>query len=180
MKLIKTSIEDLVIIEPDVFSDERGYFYESFQKIKFQELRIRTDFVQDNESKSSRGVLRGLHFQNPPYAQGKLIRVVKGRVLDVAVDIRKKSPTFGKWESVELSSDNKLMIWVPEGFAHGFLVLEDDTIFHYKCTNYYDKTSEGAILWNDPDLQIDWKYDNPILSDKDASAPGFKDMISLF
>ena len=180
MKLINTSIQDLIIIQPDVFSDERGYFYESFQKKQFQEIGIKADFVQDNESKSSRGVLRGLHFQNPPFAQGKLIRVVKGKVLDVAVDIRKQSPTYGKWESVELSSDNKLMIWVPEGFAHGFLVLEDNTIFQYKCTNYYNKASEGSVLWNDPDLQIDWNFDNPILSEKDANAPLFKDLISLF
>lgn len=180
MRIIKTSIEDLVIIQPDVLSDERGYFYESFQKKRFAEIGITADFVQDNESKSSRGVLRGLHFQNPPFAQGKLIRVVHGKVLDVAVDIRKDSPTFGKWESIELSAENKLLIWIPEGFAHGFLALEDDTIFQYKCTNYYNKSAEGSLRWNDPDLNIDWHLENPILSEKDSRAPLLRDLISTF
>jgi len=135
MKLIKTQIEDLVLIQPDVFPDPRGYFFESYQKEKFRVLGIDGHFVQDNESMSGNGVLRGLHFQKPPFAQGKLVRVVRGSVLDVAVDLRKNSRTYGKWESSVLSADNKLMMWIPEGFAHGFLVLEDHTSFQYKCTN---------------------------------------------
>ena len=174
MEIIKTSIEGLLIIKPDVFKDERGYFFESYNKERFTKEGLTMNFVQDNESKSSKGVLRGLHFQKPPYAQGKLVRVVKGSVMDVAVDLRKDSPTYGKWESVVLSEDNKLQFWIPEGFAHGFVTLEDDTIFNYKCTNVYNKESEGSLLWNDPDINIDWNIENPILSEKDKVSPLFK------
>lgn len=180
MKLITTSINGLVLIQPDVFPDARGYFFESFQKAKFLALGIDADFVQDNESMSGKGVLRGLHFQKPPYAQGKLVRVVRGSVLDVAVDLRKASKTYGKWESSVLSADNKLMMWIPEGFAHGFLTLEDDTIFQYKCTNNYNKESECGIIWNDPDLKIEWGTDNPIVSEKDLKGIIFRELKSPF
>jgi dTDP-4-dehydrorhamnose 3,5-epimerase len=180
MKLITTNIKDLVLIQPDVFPDPRGYFFESFQKEKFLALGIHAEFVQDNESMSGKGVLRGLHFQKPPFAQGKLVRVVSGSVLDVAVDLRKASKTYGKWASSVLSAENKLMMWVPEGFAHGFVVLEDNTIFQYKCTNYYNKDSESGIIWNDPDLKIDWGIKNPMVSEKDLMGGLFRDLISPF
>ena len=180
MEIIKTSIEGLLIIKPDVFRDERGYFFESYNKERFAKEGLTMNFVQDNESKSSKGVLRGLHFQKPPFAQGKLVRVVKGAVMDVAVDLRKDSPTYGKWESVILSEENKLQFWIPEGFAHGFVTLENDTIFNYKCTNIYNKESEGSLLWNDPDINIDWKIDDPILSEKDKISPFFKDFETPF
>jgi dTDP-4-dehydrorhamnose 3,5-epimerase len=170
----------LVLIEPAVFRDDRGYFFESYQKEKFRNLGIDVDFVQDNESMSHGNVLRGLHFQKPSYAQGKLVRVVRGSVLDVAVDLRKASKTYGKWESSVLSADNKLMMWIPEGFAHGFLILEDDTIFQYKCTNNYNKESECGIIWNDPDLQIIWGVDNPLVSEKDLQGILFRDLKSPF
>ena len=175
MEIVKTSIEGLLIIKPDVFKDERGYFFESYNKERFTKEGLVMNFVQDNESKSSKGVLRGLHFQKPPFAQGKLVRVVKGSVMDVAVDLRKNSPTYGKWESRILSEDNKEMFWIPEGFAHGFITLEDDTIFTYKCTNIYNKDSEGSLRWNDPDINIEWDIKEPILSEKDKTAPLFKD-----
>ncbi len=177
MEVIKTNISDLYIVKPKVFEDHRGYFFESYNKQLFLRNGIDQNFVQDNESKSSKGVLRGLHFQKPPFAQGKLVRVMRGSVLDVAVDIRKGSPTYGQWASVELTQDNKWMYWVPPGFAHGFVTLEDNTVFFYKCTNVYNKESEGSILWNDPDLNIDWKVDDPILSDKDKTSPLFKDLV---
>ncbi|HPE56315.1 MAG TPA: dTDP-4-dehydrorhamnose 3,5-epimerase [Bacteroidales bacterium] len=180
MKLIKTEIEGLLIIEPTVFADQRGYFFESFRLDKLQEFGVQEKFVQDNESKSQKNVLRGLHFQRYPFAQGKLVKVVKGGVLDVAVDIRKDSPTYGKWFSHELNENNKTMLWIPPGFAHGFLTLRDDTIFQYKCTNYYDKASEGSIRWNDPDINILWNVENPIVSEKDQQAPFLKDFISPF
>jgi dTDP-4-dehydrorhamnose 3,5-epimerase len=180
MNLKRTQIEGLYLVEPLVFKDDRGYFFESFQKERFRALGIDTDFVQDNESMSGKGVLRGLHFQKPPFAQGKLVRVVRGSVLDVAVDLRKKSKTYGKWESSTLSADNKLMMLVPEGFAHGFLVLEDDTIFQYKCSNYYNKESECGIIWNDPDLNIEWGIENPVVSEKDLQGGWFRDLISPF
>ncbi|MBE0647328.1 MAG: dTDP-4-dehydrorhamnose 3,5-epimerase [Bacteroidales bacterium] len=180
MEIIKTPLEGLLIIKPDVFEDERGYFFESFNQAKFLSHGIDVTFVQDNESKSKRGVLRGLHFQNPPFAQGKLVRVMRGSVLDVAVDIRKESPTYGKWSSIVLSGQNKWMYWVPAGFAHGFLTLEDDTIFFYKCTNIYNKESEGAIRWNDPDLNVDWGISDPVISPKDEVAPLFADFRSNF
>jgi dTDP-4-dehydrorhamnose 3,5-epimerase len=180
MEIIKTKIPNLLIIKPTVFEDNRGYFFESYSNDKFLKAGIDVSFVQDNESKSQKGVLRGLHFQNPPYAQGKLVRVMRGSVLDVAVDIRKGSPTYGQWESIVLSGENKMMYWVPTGMAHGFLTLEDDTIFFYKCTNTYNKESEGSICWDDPDLNIDWKVKNPILSEKDKIAPLFRDFKSNF
>lgn len=171
MEIVALEIPDVLVIKPDVFADERGYFFESFQKEKFDTFGINKTFLQDNESKSQKGVLRGLHYQMPPFAQGKLVRVIKGSVLDVAVDIRKLSPTFGKWVSVVLSEDNKWMCWIPEGFAHGFISLEDETIFSYKCTNIYHKPSERSILWNDSSLNISWGTESPILSLKDAEAP---------
>jgi dTDP-4-dehydrorhamnose 3,5-epimerase len=180
LNLIRTSIQDLVLIQPDVFPDQRGYFYESFQKEKFLKLGIDAEFVQDNESMSQKNVLRGLHFQLPPFAQGKLVRVVKGAVLDVAVDLRKSSTTYGKWVSVTLDAENKLMAWIPVGFAHGFLTLENDTIFQYKCTNYYNKASEAGIIWNDPTLGIDWGTKEPLVSEKDLRGLLFNNFKSPF
>ena len=169
MNIITTEIEGLLILEPKVFGDERGYFFESFSQREFEEKVCKTTFVQDNESKSGYGVLRGLHFQKPPFAQAKLVRVVRGKVLDVAVDIREDSPTFGKHVSVELSEENKRQLFIPRGFAHGFVVLSQETIFQYKCDNYYAPDHEGGILWNDPALGIDWKIaaEEVILSEKD-------------
>lgn len=181
MEIITTKIPDLLVIKPNVFRDDRGYFFESYNKEFFLSQGIDQNFVQDNESKSNKGVLRGLHFQRPPFAQGKLVRVIKGAVKDVAVDLRKSSPTYGQWESIELSEENKMMYWVPPGFAHGFITLKDNTIFSYKCTNVYNKASEGSIVWNDPDLNIDWgKEIQPQLSEKDRIGPAFKDFISPF
>jgi dTDP-4-dehydrorhamnose 3,5-epimerase len=181
MEIIKTKIPDLVIIKPSVFQDARGYFFESYSKGKFMAQGIDQNFVQDNESKSMKGVLRGLHFQKPPYTQGKLVRVMKGAVLDVAVDLRKNSPAYGQWASIELTEDNKFMYWVPPGFAHGFVTLEDNTVFFYKCTNVYNKESEGSLRWNDPTLNINWgNSSTPILSDKDKIAPLFEGFESPF
>lgn len=180
MEILETGISDLLIVKPLVFEDHRGYFFESYNKEKFLQQGIDQNFVQDNESKSMKNVLRGLHFQAPPFAQGKLVRVMKGAVLDVAVDIRKNSPTYGKWASIVLSESNKWMYWVPPGFAHGFVTLEDHTVFFYKCTNVYNKVSEGSIRWNDPDLAIDWGLVEPVLSDKDREAPLFRDFVSPF
>lgn len=180
MEIIKTPIADLLIIQPQVFRDDRGYFFESFNHQRFIDAGLDLHFVQDNESKSQKGVLRGLHFQNPPYAQGKLVRVIKGSVMDVAVDIRSKSETYGQYFALELNEVNKTMLWIPPGFAHGFVTLEDDTIFSYKCTNMYNKASEGSVLWNDPDLNIDWNIENPNLSEKDKVSPFFKDFVSNF
>ncbi len=175
MEILSTEIPDLLVIKPNVFTDDRGYFFESYNKVKLADAGIDVNFVQDNESRSMKGVLRGLHFQHAPYAQGKLVRVISGAVLDVAVDIRKDSPTFGKWASILLSGENKLMYWIPEGFAHGFLTLQDNTIFTYKCSGVYNKMAEGSIKWDDPDLNIEWGTDNPTLSAKDKGAPSFKD-----
>jgi dTDP-4-dehydrorhamnose 3,5-epimerase len=180
MEIIKTPLEGLLIVKPDVFEDERGYFFESYNYDKFLGIGLNLKFMQDNESKSKKGVLRGLHFQAPPFAQGKLVRVMRGSVLDVAVDIRRDSPTYGKWESIVLSGQNKWMYWIPAGFAHGFVTLEDDTIFFYKCTNVYNKASEGSVRWNDPVLNINWGLSDPIISDKDKVAPGFTDFHSPF
>ena len=180
MNIKKTELPGLLLIEPRVFGDERGYFFESCNLPLFKEAGIDVNFLQDNESMSAKGVLRGLHFQEPPFEQGKLVRVARGAVLDVSVDIRKDSPTFGKWLGYELSAQNKRMLWIPPGFAHGFLSLSDDTIFIYKCTNLYNRESENAILWNDPELNIDWGIKNPLVSDKDKSAPLFRDLVSLF
>ncbi len=167
MKIIETDIKGLLIIEPKVFKDDRGYFYESYNKKLFFDYHIKEEFIQDNQSLSQKDVVRGLHFQKPPYAQAKLVRVIKGAVLDVVVDIRKESPTFGKHFSIELTEENFLMLFIPIGFAHGFSVLREDTIFSYKCSNLYNKESEDCLLWNDPMLKIDWKISNPILSEKD-------------
>ncbi len=182
MKVIKTAIEDVVIIEPDVFGDVRGYFFESYSQKKFDEQVRPVKFVQDNESKSKYGVLRGLHFQKGRDAQSKLVRVVKGRVLDVAVDIRKGSPTFGQYVAVELTEDNHRQLFVPRGFAHGFSVLSEEAIFQYKCDNLYAPQSEGAIAWNDPDIAIDWLLpaEDVLLSAKDANHPQLKDATDLF
>lgn len=182
MNIIKTDIEGVVIIEPRVFVDNRGYFFESFSQKIFEEQVCKTVFVQDNESKSSYGVLRGLHFQKPPYAQSKLVRVIKGKVLDVAVDIRQGSPTFGKHVSVELSDENKRQFFVPRGFAHGFVVLSDEVIFQYKCDNFYSPVYEGAVAWDDPDLNIDWliSSDEIILSEKDKYHDNLKNVNWLF
>jgi len=180
MELIVLAIPDVKVIKPFVHEDERGYFYESYHKDGFQKMGIDDDFVQDNQSLSGKNILRGLHFQNPPWEQGKLVRVIQGAVLDVAVDIRKNSPWYGQWVSQRLDAQNKLMMWIPAGFAHGFLTLEESTVFSYKCTGYFNKASEGSIRWNDPDLNIDWGTDQPILSEKDAVAPKFRSLISLF
>ncbi|MDB4151147.1 dTDP-4-dehydrorhamnose 3,5-epimerase [Pseudomonadales bacterium] len=176
MKVSHTSLKDCVIIEPRVFGDERGFFLETFQAVRYkQEAGIDLAFVQDNHSRSARGVLRGLHFQKTK-PQGKLVRVVRGEVYDVAVDVRKGSPTFGEWEGVILSEDNKKQFWVPPGFAHGFVVLSDTADFEYKCTDYYDPSDEGSILWSDPDLDIPWPIANPGLSVKDQSAKRLVDL----
>ena len=182
MNVIETKIPGVVIIEPRLFPDARGYFFESFSKREFEEKVGKIDFVQDNESKSSYGVLRGLHFQKPPYAQSKLVRVVKGAVLDVAVDIRKGSPTFGQHVAVELTEDNHRQFFIPRGFAHGFAVLTDEVIFQYKCDNFYAPASECAIAWDDPDLGIDWRVpaEKVILSEKDKKHPRLKEMDSPF
>ena len=180
MNVIKTPIPDLLIIQPKVFEDKRGYFFESYNKNEFNKDGINYEFVQDNESMSQKNVLRGLHFQNPPYAQAKLVRVIKGSVLDVAVDIRRNSTTYGQHYSIELSEMNRTMVFIPEGFAHGFLTLADNTIFSYKCTQVYNKESEDTILWDDPDLNINWGIVAPVLSEKDRSAQTFKDFNSLF
>mgnify|MGYP002438741864 FL=1 len=182
MEIIKTNIEGVIIIEPRIFKDDRGYFFESFSQREFEEKVCKTTFVQDNESKSSYGVLRGLHFQKPPFAQSKLVRVIKGAVLDVAVDIRKGSPTFGQYVSVELTGDNHRQFFIPRGFAHGFSVLSEEVIFQYKCDNLYAPQYEGAIAWDDPDLNIDWRIpiEEVVLSEKDSKHPKLKDLQSVF
>ena len=182
MKVTTTAIEGLLIIEPRIFPDDRGYFYESYNQSKYHEAGITADFVQDNQSFSQKGALRGLHGQADPFAQGKLVRVIQGRVLDVAVDIRKNSPTYGQHVSIELSGENHLQFWVPPGFLHGFVTLEDDTIFTYKVTNVYDKASEIGVIWNDPALAIGWGIDEreAIVSPKDEILPAFKDFVSPF
>ena len=180
MNITKTDIQGLIIIEPQIFKDSRGAFFESWNAKKFKQLGINEDFVQDNQSVSSKGVLRGLHFQNPPYAQAKLVRVLKGSVLDVAVDLRKNSTTYGMHVSVILSEENNKSFFIPKGFAHGFLSLEDNTVFSYKCSGYYNKESEGSLLWNDEDLKIDWQIDNPLVSEKDLQADLFKNFKTKF
>ncbi len=180
MEIIETKIKDLYIIKPKVFADARGYFFESYNKDAFTKQGIPVEFVQDNQSLSNKGVLRGLHFQAPPFAQGKLVRVIKGSVLDVAVDIRKNSPTYGQHVSVELTEENKTMFFIPPGFAHGFATIEDNTIFSYKCTQTYNKESEGTLLWNDTELAINWILENPLLSEKDKVGTCLKEFISPF
>jgi dTDP-4-dehydrorhamnose 3,5-epimerase len=182
MEVIQTAIPGVVIIEPRVFKDARGYFFESFSQRDFDAQVREVRFVQDNESKSSFGVLRGLHFQKPPHAQSKLVRVVKGAVLDVAVDVRRGSPTFGQHVAVELSAENHRQFFIPRGFAHGFVVLTDEVVFQYKCDNFYAPQYEGAIAWDDPDLGIDWRVssEDVLLSDKDRCHPRLKDAEWLF
>jgi dTDP-4-dehydrorhamnose 3,5-epimerase len=184
MNISKTPIEDLLIIEPKVWQDNRGYFYESYNSKLFAEAGIDAQFVQDNQSFSQKGTLRGLHAQKAPFAQGKLVRVIQGSVLDVAVDIRKTSATFGQHFSIELSGRNHRQLWVPPGFLHGFLTLEDNTIFTYKVSNYYDKDSEIGVIWNDAQLNINWSADVPeesmVFSQKDLVLPAFADFDSPF
>ena len=182
MNIIKANIDQIAIIEPQIHSDSRGYFFESFNQKEFEEKVCKTTFVQDNESKSSYGVLRGLHFQKPPFAQSKLVRVVKGAVLDVAVDIRIGSPTFGQHVSIELTEDNHRQFFIPRGFAHGFSVLSEEVIFQYKCDNLYAPQYEGAIACDDPDLCIDWHIpkDKMLLSEKDKTHPRLKEAEWLF
>lgn len=182
MRVIKSDIEGVVIIEPRIFADNRGYFYEVFTERDFAEQVCPIHFVQQNEAKSSYGVVRGLHFQLPPHAQSKLVRVTKGRVLDVVVDIRRSSPTFGKHIAVELSDENHLQLFIPRGFAHGYSVLSDEAVMEYKCDNYYAPESEGGILWNDTELAIDWQVaaDKVILSEKDKHYPTLAECNNLF
>ncbi|HEE5405129.1 dTDP-4-dehydrorhamnose 3,5-epimerase [Acinetobacter baumannii] len=183
MNVIETKIKGLLILEPKVFGDDRGWFMESFNQKAFEEALDERgldipQFVQDNHSLSQKGVLRGLHYQLNPYAQGKLVRVVQGKAWDVAVDIRKSSPTFGQWVGIELTGENHKQFWIPAGFAHGFVALEDNTQFLYKTTNYYNKESEGAIVWNDPSIAIDWPINNigqVLVSDKDKVASKLED-----
>ena len=176
MNVMDCSLKDVKIITPAVFGDDRGVFFESFSKSKFEKLKLPVDFEQDNQSFSRKGVLRGLHFQTGEFAQGKLVRVISGKVLDVAVDLRKSSETFGKWEFFELSSENQTMVYIPEGFAHGFLALEE-SIFSYKCTKGYNKESECGILWNDTQLAIEWPQMDYIISEKDLELGDFKSVV---
>lgn len=180
MKIIETNIKDVLIIEPKIFFDERGYFFESFNEDSFLKAGVQSKYLQDNISKSSKNTLRGLHFQIAPFAQGKLIKVLRGAVQDIAVDLRTASPTFGQYAEVVLSEENHRMLYIPPGFAHGFLTLEEDTIFSYKCTALYNKDAERAILWNDPSLNIKWKTNNPIISQKDLLGRSFTEFKGLF
>jgi dTDP-4-dehydrorhamnose 3,5-epimerase len=182
MKIEETFIKDLVIVEPTVFGDERGYFFESYSKTKFEDLGINIDFVQDNQSFSKKGTLRGLHYQNPPFAQTKLVRVLEGEIIDVAVDLRKDSPTYGKSFSVLLSAENKKQLLVPQGFAHGFSVISETASVMYKCDQFYNKASEGGIKFDDPSLNIDWgmNVEDAIVSEKDQILPFIENCNSLF
>ena len=180
MEIIRPSLDGLLVIKPKIFGDDRGYFFESWSEESFADNGLELNFVQDNQSLSRKGVLRGLHFQNPPFAQGKLVRVIKGSVLDVVVDIRKNSPTYGQYFSIEINEENKIIFWIPPGFAHGFISLEDDTIFTYKCTEVYNSASEDSLLWSDTDLNSDWGAINPLVSDKDLVAGIFKNFKSQF
>ena len=176
MEVEKTNLDGVLLIKPKVFADSRGYFYEAYNDKRYKENGINSDFVQDNISKSQYGTIRGLHYQVGEFAQGKLCQVLLGKVLDVAVDIRFGSPTFGKYYAAELSDENKFQLWIPPGFAHGFSVLSDEAIFSYKCTALYSKKDERAIIFNDSDLNIDWKIENPILSEKDLEAKKFNEI----
>lgn len=180
MEISETILKGVFVIKPKVFEDPRGYFFESYNQKAFKEAGLNLDFVQDNQSLSQKGVLRGLHFQNNPHAQGKLVRVITGSVFDVAVDIRKSSATYGKWFGLELNAENKWMMYIPEGFAHGFATLRDNTIFSYKCTNFYNKAAEDCLLWNDPDIGIQWGINDPLLSEKDMQGKLLKNFNSLF
>lgn len=178
MRIIETSLKDCYVIEPTIYEDERGYFYEKFNEKRFEELTgLNGHFVQDNISKSSYGVLRGIHLQKGKHAQAKLVSCLEGKVFDVAVDLREDSPTFGKWFGIELTPENKLQLYVPRGFGHGFSVQSPTAVFSYKCDNFYHKDSEGSVIWNDPDLNIDWRlpYEKIILSEKDRQLPLFKE-----
>lgn len=180
MQVTTTFIEGLLVIQPKVFHDDRGYFYEPYNRKAFAEIGIKEEFVQDNQSFSQKGVIRGLHFQNPPHAQAKLLRILQGSIWDVAVDIRKSSPTYGKYFGVELSAENKTMFYVPKGFAHGFVTLEDNTLLLYKCSDFYNKASEGSLIWNDPDVAIPWKISDPMLSEKDLNGKKLSELKSQF
>lgn len=180
MEIQKIDIEGLVILQPKIWKDDRGYFFESFRQDVFSKLNIDVNFVQDNQSLSQKGTIRGLHYQIAPFEQGKLVRVVQGRVLDVALDIRKNSPTYGQYFALELSAENQTQFFIPPGFAHGFSTLEDNTIFCYKCTNYYSKANEGGVRFNDPALGIDWKVEGLYVSDKDRELPLFAEFVSPF
>jgi dTDP-4-dehydrorhamnose 3,5-epimerase len=181
MQIAKTNLKDAFLIRPEVFRDERGFFLESYSKKKLEEAGISVDFVQDNHSISLRkGILRGLHFQTPQMSQAKLVRVIRGRVYDIILDLRKESPTFGKWQGFELSAENFEMLFVPRGFAHGFVTLEKNTEFQYKCDNYYSAKNDSGLIWNDPDLKIDWPVENPILSEKDSRHGTFAQFTSPF
>lgn len=180
MEVVETKLKGVVVFKPKVFEDARGYFLESYNRQVFHAAGIDAEFVQDNQSLSQKGVLRGLHFQNPPHAQGKLVRVITGAVFDVAVDIRKDSATYGEWYGIDLTEENKWMMYIPPGFAHGFLTLRDNTIFSYKCTNFYNKASEDCLLWNDPAIGISWNADTPLLSDKDLQGKLINDFKSMF
>ncbi len=180
MEITTTPLAGLLVIKPKVIYDTRGYFFEPYNKQRYADAGINLEFVQDNQSMSNLGAVRGLHFQAPPFEQGKLVRVVTGAVLDVVVDIRKTSPTYGQHYSVILSAENFIQFWIPPGFAHGFATLKDNTIFEYKCSNLYNKQSEGGILWNDFELAIDWQTTNPIVSEKDMTLPKLKDFVSPF
>lgn len=180
MEKIETGIDGLILLRPRVFEDDRGYFMESFNRAVFSNLNVQVEFVQDNESQSEKGVLRGLHFQHPPHAQAKLVRVIRGSALDVVVDIRRSSPTFGHHRSFLLDDKKREMLFIPEGFAHGFLALETPTLFSYKCSNFYCKDSEDGLAWNDPSFDIQWGIENPNLSEKDKLAGFFSDFQTPF
>ncbi|MBI1222132.1 MAG: dTDP-4-dehydrorhamnose 3,5-epimerase [Bacteroidetes bacterium] len=180
MEVKEIHLNGALVIQPRVFYDERGYFFESYNRDSFIKAGIDEVFLQDNQSLSQKGAVRGLHFQAPPFAQGKLVRVTRGAVYDVIVDIRKNSPTYGRHFGIELNEENFTMLWIPAGFAHGFSTLKDNTLFQYKCTQVYNKPSEGGLLWNDKDLNIDWKVNEPILSEKDLLNPGLKEFNSPF
>jgi len=180
MRIVEEPLSGLLLIEPRVFHDPRGHFFESFNRAAMREIGILEDFVQDNQSLSARGILRGLHFQRPPLAQGKLVRVAQGSVLDVVVDLRRSSSTYGQYFSVTLSDKNQLMLWIPPGFAHGFLTLSDNTLFLYKCTAPYHQVSEGGLAWDDPDLGIHWGIEEPLLSEKDKMNPSISGFNSPF
>jgi len=180
MTIIEEPMPGLFLIQATVFKDPRGYFFESYNRLQYENAGIHTPFVQDNQSLSQSGVLRGLHYQAPPFAQDKLVRVIAGAVNDVVVDIRKGSPTYGQHYKVLLNADNFRLLFIPKGFAHGFETLEDHTIFHYKCSDYYNKSSEGGIFWNDPELGIAWESQTPVISEKDATLPRLSDFVSPF
>lgn len=180
MELIQTPIDQLLVLKPSIYTDDRGYFFESYNQQKLSDLGLHFTFVQDNQSMSKKGVIRGLHFQIPPYAQTKLVRVIQGEILDIALDLRKNSITYGKHFGIHLSGSNQLQFLIPEGFAHGFVALENNTIVQYKCSQFYNKSAEGTIIYNDPDLHINWGVDDPITTEKDLLGVSFKSFISPF